>query len=63
MKLWIAKKDDAICERCKNFYQHYIYLEGRYMRVHAGHCAVPRVKDREPYDTCKYYERKSHEKA
>lgn len=67
MTVWVTKKDDEICRNCKHFHQHYIYVGNNawylradhgYTETNAGHCTKPRVKDREPFDTCGFFERR-----
>lgn len=53
-----VKKEDVLCKNCKHFYQHYIFYRGFYRWTNAGHCAYPRVKSKEPNDTCKHFERR-----
>lgn len=52
------------CENCKHFRQHYIKEEEGDSRIiiqkiHAGHCAKPRLRSKSPLDTaCARFEEK-----
>lgn len=46
--------DAAICANCKHFYMHYIKA-GIYIPSGEGHCAHPRLKHRNAYDTCEHF--------
>jgi len=60
MKVWITNKDKNVCKNCKHFYPHYCMNPvGRLIEVGVGHCGYPRIKDKEAYDSCKYFERRS----
>lgn len=59
MNIWIGKKDEKLCRDCKHFRQHYVLCRGEYSACYAGHCVYPRVKAREPYDSCRYFETKN----
>ena len=53
-RVWVT--DGQTCRWCKHYRQYY-YVEGVFYRpAHAGHCVYPRIKDREPTDSCKYFE-------
>ncbi len=48
--------DKQRCKDCQNFYQHYIFSDGRWRWTSCGHCAVVRVKKRSPYDlACEHF--------
>ena len=67
MKLRTTRREDKYCERCRHFHQHYAkagretgYLDedNGYFSVFCGHCDFPRIKERGPYDTCRFFEEK-----
>lgn len=61
MTIWVTKKNDRVCKDCKHFTQHYVVNPERnwlFDKANVGHCTYPRLKDKEPYDTCKYFEEK-----
>lgn len=40
--------DDKLCEQCRHFHRHYVRMGGnRYLPISKGHCAHPRLKDRD----------------
>lgn len=55
-----AKRTDApMCANCRHYCRHYIRnLEhsDQFTPLDEGHCTYPRIKDRLPFDVCKYYE-------
>lgn len=50
-----AEPETECCYNCTHFYQHYS-KEG--YEIYAGHCSYPRIKPRNPGDTCQNFERK-----
>lgn len=45
-----------VCGNCVHFRLHYIrYSEHGYSALHYGHCVYPRLKKREPDQTCPYW--------
>ncbi len=45
-------ENQEVCCTCKYYYQHYGFDRGKYFEVHWGHCAIPRIKARQPNQTC-----------
>jgi len=58
MRIYVTSKDEQVCADCKHFVQYYVKWGVGFSPVFSGRCMFPRVKDREPYDTCQYFERK-----
>lgn len=54
----MTSKDEQVCADCKHFVQYYVKWGVGFSPILSGRCMFPRVKDREPYDTCQYFERK-----
>lgn len=62
MTIWATEKEQKVCARCEHFHQHYVevgFMDYRW--VNAGHCDYPRMKAREPKDTCKYFKERGKE--
>ena len=58
------EEEQKSCETCRHFYRHYIHWSGRqYRPLNCGHCAYPRLKDRE-VDTpaCRHYSARAKKK-
>ncbi len=49
--------DVPLCEYCKHFTPHYIAWFGDFKKLDRGHCVFPRIKNRDAYDTCQYFEK------
>lgn len=49
------RADHPFCFNCKRYFHHFNEVGNK---VNCGHCAYPRLKHREPYDTCERFERK-----
>lgn len=61
-KVWITEKADEVCRDCKFYMQHYVYINSwgqkGYIPCAAGHCIRSRLKNKEPWDSCKYFDKK-----
>ena len=62
---WKFSPEIPFCINCEHFYQHYIKAGPPIFTVSmqpldCGHCSYPRMKHREAYDTCEYFENKNH---
>lgn len=53
----IQIRNEAICQNCKHFSQHYIKMGQVHLPVLWGHCNDGAHKARKVYQTCKYFER------
>lgn len=54
-----VRPETEACVNCKHFYQHYIWAESwGFTEIYTGHCAYPRVKNRNVNDCCEHFERK-----
>lgn len=50
---------ECVCVNCKHFIQHYVLFDEQYMvPTSAGHCGVPRMRNKCAADTCKHFERR-----
>lgn len=50
---------ECICANCKHFIQHYVLFNTQYMiPTSAGHCGMPRLRNKCAVDTCKHFERR-----
>ena len=61
MTMFGITKDAKVCANCKHYYQHCAPFPEAGMGfspIHAGHCTYPRLKNREPNQTCGYFERR-----
>lgn len=59
MNVWVTNKDERVCNSCKHFHPHYRKSSnGMFYQINAGHCAYPRMKSKEAYDSCKYFEKR-----
>ncbi len=58
MRIYVTRKDEKVCAKCAYFIQYYIKWGIGFTPTLAGRCTFPRTKDREPYDTCQYFESK-----
>lgn len=47
-----------MCANCQHFHMHYVRSGKGYAKIEVGHCATPRLKDREPWDLCDYFTRR-----
>lgn len=60
--IFFIPEDKKICRNCKHFWQHYVYSKSydgymKYTPCNAGHCAIPRLKNRSPeHKACVYFE-------
>ena len=46
-----------VCEQCVHYVQHYIMMDGNYIRCCLGHCIYPRLKCRRCYaKACRHFE-------
>ena len=60
------EQNENTCENFKHFRQHYIKEEEGASRIiiqkiHAGHCAKPRLRNKSPQDTaCERFEEKEN---
>lgn len=48
--------ETEVCANCTHFYQHY-REDGE--PIYAGHCAYPRMKPRDPFNSCAHFENKN----
>ena len=60
-----AGEGEACCANCAHFYQHYVRTrEWPYFTAVAwGHCATPRMKNKNALDTCPAFEQREPEKG
>ncbi len=52
---WNPPRDVPMCANCEHFYQHYIKQGTDYHPLSFGHCAYPRMKDRDTFDLCEHF--------
>ena len=57
MRLFYLKKYEGVsmCVNCQHFHQHYIRDGKGHVAVECGHCVEPRIKNREPWDSCQHF--------
>lgn len=56
----IQPPDEPMCGNCAYYHAHYSRISSeRYMEVFCGHCAAGYTKHREPWNTCKRFEKQS----
>lgn len=60
--MYEIRETEERCANCEHFHQHYIrgkqFVDGL-TTVNIGHCTYPRIKFREPWDTCKYFKQRN----
>ncbi len=48
--------EQTVCGTCKHYRRHYVrYEAGRFTSLHYGHCVYPRIKQRDPGQTCPHW--------
>ena len=48
--------EKTTCGTCAYFHQHYGISEGKIFRLHCGHCAYPRMRNKRPTaNACEHY--------
>lgn len=45
-----------VCGTCAHYCQHYVLGGKKFVPLWYGHCVMPRLKDRDPDETCEYWQ-------